>query len=708
MKKGQNPFDAATAAYNDTIKSILGIPKGGLLGRFMSSKAGGKKMESSAGLSSVTSSSMRIVAKNSMSLPVIAKEMNIMRQNIQLMVKKQGLTPKNRSDASLSSTGQTSTVPPSSSKSSKGGFFESAGSTIKSAGGGLLSITSGIASGLFGILGAAGSGFLGMFSSMSPLMMITSGYIISVLFRAIPFQKIGEDFKKIFGDILTGLSSFFGIDSMKEFFGMKEGEGFFQYIAKKLDETFKTSFFTENLNKASTILASAAEDAGLFVRNAFNTVINYAVATIKTTTDLIGSLGRDVKGYMLMWLDSNRSELYTIVGATLGTVVGAFIPRIGAAAGGAIGAGIAKALAGADEFMKDRKIQSYGGIDAGLAKTTSAGMLLSGLLDKNKSLNQYDDSLISPLKNPEFYKELSKNTGKSYDYYKNRYILEGTPSAMSKWLTEHLSDINSDLNMFETQKLISNGGPNALRDFNIRDSFYKNLGNAESDNPPIQKNPTRISPVDNPKTPTGAQAYGAQRNNALGKYEHGGVDYLGKMGDPIYAMQDGIVERRKDPNGLGDYLIIRAKDGSSTVYGHISRSLVGIGQQVTYGQKIAEMGDSGNAKGTPQLHFEAYSGEPFKKSGRLDPLAFLEGRMLGSPTMQNTTADNSKTNVISDVSTSTKENIIDPLVKKFDEMIAAFMAKDTNVVVNTSSDSVPAEPYSEEQLANYKLSGINF
>jgi hypothetical protein len=48
------------------------------------------------------------------------------------------------------------------------------------------------------------------------------------------------------------------------------------------------------------------------------------------------------------------------------------------------------------------------------------------------------------------------------------------------------------------------------------------------------------------------------------------------------------------------------------------------------------------------------------------------------------------------------------LYKKFDEMIAAFMAKDTNVVVNTTSESIPAEPYSEEQLSNYKLSGINF
>jgi hypothetical protein len=74
--------------------------------------------------------------------------------------------------------------------------------------------------------------------------------------------------------------------------------------------------------------------------------------------------------------------------------------------------------------------------------------------------------------------------------------------------------------------------------------------------------------------------------------------------------------------------------------------------------------------------------------------------------MENTSGN--KNSLISDVTQSAEKNFIDPLVKKFDEMIAAFLSKDTNVVVNTSSESGVAEAYSEEQLANYKLSGINF
>ena len=128
------------------------------------------------------------------------------------------------------------------------------------------------------------------------------------------------------------------------------------------------------------------------------------------------------------------------------------------------------------------------------------------------------------------------------------------------------------------------------------------------------------------------------------------------------------------------------------------------GDSVKYGQQIAEMGDSGNANGKPQLHFEAYSGDAFT-STRLNPEEFLKG-LPARPTMDSPTGN--KNSLISDVTRSAEKNFIDPLVQKFDEMIAAFMAKDTNVVVNTSSESIPAEPYSEEQLANYKLSGINF
>ena len=709
MKKGKNPFDAATAAYNDTIKDMLGI-KGGFLGSFMNSKSG--KKNDSINSPSVNAN-LKIVAKNSMFLPVIAKEMSIMRQNIQMMVKRQGLTPKTKSSSALAVVNQTTSVPPSAAKSSSGGFFEKAGSTLGGIGSGMLSVTSGILSGLFGVLGAAGSSFLNIFSGLagtSPLLLLAGGYLVSVLYRAIPFKKVGEDFSNIFGDIINRLSEFFGIEGLKKSFGMKEGEGFFSFIARKLDDTFNTTFFTTNLEKAGKTLSDAADEAGIFLKNAYRSVMNYVNATISTTMDVMKALTNDVRSYLLIWLDSNRKELYTIIGAAIGTVVGSSLTSIGAAVGAVLGGAAGAGVAYKDEFVEGniakKNIKKFGSAEAGIAKTEEASKLIRNMLSENEKTDWKDFSKINPLlkDNEAKFDILEKITGKDY---KTQFL--GNPITFSSFLKDDLEELQRITRVLEIRKIKDEGGPSSLRNLNVLDKFYTNLGTEQSNNPPITKNPTRISPVNNPQTPTGVHAYGAQRNNDLGKYEHGGVDYLGKIGDPVYAMQDGKIELRDQPNGLGKYIIIRGKDGSSTIYGHLSKPTVAVGSEVTYGQKIGEMGDSGNAKGTPQLHFEAYSGEPFKKSGRLDPLAFLEGRMLGSgaaPTMQN--PENNKSTTVTDIATNTKENIIDPLVKKFDEMIAAFMAKDTNVVVNTSSESVPAEPYSEEQLSNYKLSGINF
>ena len=715
MKKGQNPFDAATTAYTNTIRKSLGLkeysPKGGLLGSFMSSKSGGKKMESTVTANSLNSASIRIVAKNSMSLPIIAKEMNIMRQNIQLMVKKQGLSPKNRSDATLTSAGQTSTIP-SASKSSKGGFFESAGSTLKSAGGGLLSITSGIVSGLFGVLGAAGSSFLGMFSGlgMSPLMMIAAGYIVSVLYRAIPFRKIGSDFQKIFNDALNGLSNFFGIDlknvfgasveKLKEFFGMSEDEGFLDVMAKKLDETFKTSFFTTNLNKASNILLNAAEDTGIFLQNAFSSIMKYVAATAMTTGDMFGALALDVKNYMRLWLDSNRQELYMIIGAILGTTVGSVIPGIGSVVGGFLGATAGSEYAKHMKAERAKVAKTYGSdIEGGLKRTDRSIQLISDLLKFDGNDTKDETLQVDPDAYKSFFAELEKSTGLDHEHYRSLYRQGKLTLKYFKGQLRAHERVKDILQIESLKKT----GPNSLQNFDINTTQSKNLESADQMFP--QKSyPTRVFPVDNPRMPKGSHEFGAQRNNSLGKYVHTGVDYLGSIGDPIYAMQDGTVQVNKQPKGMGDYIIIRSPNGSSTVYGHISKSLVKTNDKVTYGQQIAEMGDTGNAKGTPQLHFEAYTGNPFQSS-IIDPSEFLKG-LPARPTMDNPTGN--KNSLISDVTQSAEKNFIDPLVKKFDEMIAAFMAKDTNVVVNTSSESIPAEPYSEEQLANYKLSGINF
>ncbi|WP_298142801.1 peptidoglycan DD-metalloendopeptidase family protein [uncultured Acinetobacter sp.] len=73
-----------------------------------------------------------------------------------------------------------------------------------------------------------------------------------------------------------------------------------------------------------------------------------------------------------------------------------------------------------------------------------------------------------------------------------------------------------------------------------------------------------------------------------------GIRFGGKIGDPVLAAAQGQVIYAAD--GLKEYgqlVLIKHVDGYITAYAHNNKLLVSSGQQVTAGQKIAEMGNSG-------------------------------------------------------------------------------------------------------------------
>ena len=87
---------------------------------------------------------------------------------------------------------------------------------------------------------------------------------------------------------------------------------------------------------------------------------------------------------------------------------------------------------------------------------------------------------------------------------------------------------------------------------------------------------------------------------------HWGIDLANSIGTPILAAADGVVVESGPASGFGLWVRIRHTDGTTTIYGHINRSLVAEGQMVLAGQKIAEMGNRGNSTG-PHLHFEVWN-----------------------------------------------------------------------------------------------------
>jgi murein DD-endopeptidase MepM/ murein hydrolase activator NlpD len=98
---------------------------------------------------------------------------------------------------------------------------------------------------------------------------------------------------------------------------------------------------------------------------------------------------------------------------------------------------------------------------------------------------------------------------------------------------------------------------------------------------------------------------------------HEGVDLAAQRGTVIHASESGKVIHS---GWLGDYgkvVIVKHAGHYRTVYAHARKLHVRKGQLVERGQRIAEVGTSGNASG-PHLHFEIR-----RRETPQDPMLYL-------------------------------------------------------------------------------------
>lgn len=85
---------------------------------------------------------------------------------------------------------------------------------------------------------------------------------------------------------------------------------------------------------------------------------------------------------------------------------------------------------------------------------------------------------------------------------------------------------------------------------------------------------------------------------------HYGIDLDLETGDPVYASFDGMVRICQfDGRGYGNYVLLRHYNGFETLYGHLSRQDVKVGQLVKAGEQIGLGGNTGRSTGS-HLHFE--------------------------------------------------------------------------------------------------------
>ena len=134
---------------------------------------------------------------------------------------------------------------------------------------------------------------------------------------------------------------------------------------------------------------------------------------------------------------------------------------------------------------------------------------------------------------------------------------------------------------------------------------------------------------------------------------HWGIDIAAPEGTPVFAVKSGRVVLSRPLRGYGNTVMISHSDGrQSSLYGHLARSLVNEGQQVSQGQEIAQVGstrhgrnvrwdgqqfvsvgpESAGAVGrpiSPHIHFEIHPGTIPRigsRPRRLDPVRWLRSQ----------------------------------------------------------------------------------
>ena len=82
---------------------------------------------------------------------------------------------------------------------------------------------------------------------------------------------------------------------------------------------------------------------------------------------------------------------------------------------------------------------------------------------------------------------------------------------------------------------------------------------------------------------------------------------------PVVAARDGVVAAVGALAGYGNVVELAHEQGVTTLYAHLSRTLVEPGQRVARGTVVGLVGQTGDATG-PHLHFEL-------RGAAIDPVA---------------------------------------------------------------------------------------
>ncbi len=132
-----------------------------------------------------------------------------------------------------------------------------------------------------------------------------------------------------------------------------------------------------------------------------------------------------------------------------------------------------------------------------------------------------------------------------------------------------------------------------------------------------------IQPVKNEDLRRIASGYG-WRSDPFTKVKkfHYGMDFSAPRGTPVYATGDGVIARADNrATGFGNHIEIDHGFGYRTLYAHLYKYNVKVGEHVKRGDLIGFVGSTGRSQGT-HLHYEV-----FKDGEHINPINFYYGNL---------------------------------------------------------------------------------
>jgi len=174
---------------------------------------------------------------------------------------------------------------------------------------------------------------------------------------------------------------------------------------------------------------------------------------------------------------------------------------------------------------------------------------------------------------------------------------------------------------------------------------------------------------------------------------HKGLDIAAPLGEATFSVDEGIVKKSYYSTTYGNVVFIEHPNGLETVYAHLSKRNVNVGEKVTHGQKIGEIGSTGVSTGS-HLHFEVHKGEwTYEKNNAIDPLSVLkQSNLLASKNVgDNNGTKTKKTHgetdsiEVSNQPNRSEEKVIEVTVKK--DQTLWHLAKKYNVSINSIMDA---------------------